>query len=208
MSITVLLDQQKVELLWRAHLFGHEKGAFPGADKKSAGLIEKAKNGTLNIGSIEAIPLSVQNELTQVLKNKVFTRVGGSKKIRTNARFIFEITGKAEDLIDAGVLSRGLYEELKDDSITIPSLRERKADIPKLAFYFIHQFSRQQSKAISHITKEAMDLLVDYSWPENIRELENTLQMAVSICSSGVIECDDIRAAHRHIKNPMLHDQM
>lgn len=167
-----------------SELFGHEKGAFTGANEQYRGRFELANGGTLFLDEIGDLPLSVQVKLLRVLDEGVFERLGSSKRIRSNFRIV---TASNRDLLDEvrrGVFREDLYFRLNVFPIFIPPLRDRKEDIPPLVHHFIRQFSRKMGKRIGLISSHEMNKLLSYHWPGNVRELEHFIERAV-ILSNG-----------------------
>jgi len=173
--------------LIESELFGHEKGAFTGAIEKRIGKFEQANNGTIFLDEIGELPLEIQVKFLRVLQEREFESIGG-KLTRTNVRVIAATNRKLEDEIAAGKFRLDLYYRLNVYPITVPPLRDRKSDIPALAKHFTTQFAREAGKEITGISDPALKALVDYSWPGNIRELENIIFRATLVNPGPLIE--------------------
>ncbi|ANT65383.1 sigma-54-dependent transcriptional regulator [Prosthecochloris sp. CIB 2401] len=180
------------ENLLESELFGHEKGAFTGADKQRKGRFELAGEGTLFIDEVGDIPASLQVKLLRVLQEKTFERIGSCKTIRTNARIIAATNRDLETMIQEGSFRQDLYYRLNIVTITIPPLRQRRADIPGLCSKFSSNFAAENKKRIDGISREAMDTLMKYHYPGNVRELENIIQRAVVLCRGNIITHEDL----------------
>lgn len=175
-----------------SELFGHERGAFTGADKSRQGRFELAHGGTLFIDEIGDVPLDIQVKLLNVLQSGTYMRVGGEKIQRTNARIIAATHRNLEDMISQGLFRQDLYFRLNVVSIVIPPLHERKMDIPLLIERMIERFARENNKDIRGFSPAAMDCLLRYSYPGNVRELENVVMRAIILTRDQIIEPDDL----------------
>jgi len=175
------------ESLIEAELFGHEKGAFTGADARKKGRFELAEGGTLFLDEIGDINLSTQVKLLRVLQEREFERVGGTETIKVNVRLIAATNKDMEQSIAAGTFREDLYYRLNVFTIFVPALRERKADLLLLADHFLEKFAREHGKNIKRISTPAIDMLVSYHWPGNVREMENAIERAVLTCEGQVI---------------------
>jgi DNA-binding NtrC family response regulator len=166
------------EKLFESELFGHEKGAFTGADKQKRGLIEGAEGGTLFLDEIGEIDPTIQSKLLRMLETGVFRRLGGTKDLQANIRVVAATNRDLEAMSKAGEFRSDLYYRLSAFVIDTPPLRERRDDIPYLATHFIqnHNFSRRINKRISN---EAIRRLTAYDWPGNVRELKNVVERAI-----------------------------
>jgi len=164
------------ESLIESELFGYEKGAFTGADKRTIGKIELADGGTLVLDEIGNLPLSLQTKFLRFLEQKSFYRLGGSTLVEVDVRFIAATNISPEELITQNKFRADLYYRLGEYKITIPSLRERKEDIIPLVDYFIRKTNRELGKSIKTVTPEAKAKLLAYSWPGNVRELHNVIR--------------------------------
>lgn len=175
------------ETLLESELFGHERGAFTGADRKRIGKFEQCNGGTLFLDEIGDMTPLTQTKVLRVLQEQEFERVGGNETIRTNVRLIAATNRNLSEMIERGTFRRDLYYRLNVYSIRLPPLRERTGDIPLLVDYFLRRFSRELGKDVQQIAPEAIDLLREYSWPGNIRELQSALKHAVVEATGPVI---------------------
>ncbi len=180
------------ETLLESELFGHEKGAFTGAYKSKKGKFEIAHQGTLFLDEIGELPQGVQAKLLRVLQDRTFTRVGGVENIEVDVRLLAATNADLEKAIKEGRFREDLYYRLNVIPIYIPPLRERPEDIGPLIDHFIKKYSMKNKREIKGITREARDLLFQYSWPGNIRELENAIENAVVMAESDVIQVQDL----------------
>ncbi|MBI3805221.1 MAG: sigma-54-dependent Fis family transcriptional regulator [Nitrospirae bacterium] len=176
-----------VETLLESELFGHEKGSFTGAIQKKEGKFEMAENGTLLLDEIGDMSIHLQAKLLRVLQEREFERVGGKEKIKANVRVIAATNKNLEELIKVGKFRKDLYYRLKVISIRVPPLRDRMQDIPHLVHFLINKISSNMHKHITGVSPKVMDVLMDYPWPGNIRELENVLTRAVVLTRGNVI---------------------
>ena len=180
------------ETLLESELFGHEKGAFTGAAGKRIGRFEAADKGTLFLDEIGDIPLSVQVKLLRVLQEKEFERIGGNETIKTDVRLVAATNRDLEKAMKDGSFREDLYYRLNVVTVAIPPLRDRKEDIPALMEHFIKKYSMENKKKITGVTAEARDLLMRYSYPGNVRELENIIERAVVLVKSETITSAEI----------------
>ncbi len=180
------------DALLESELFGHEKGAFTGADHRRKGKIELADGGTLFLDEIGVIPTRMQIELLRVLEEKTFTRLGGSEPVRSDFRVICATNEHLETAVREGRFREDLFYRINVFTIEAPPLRERRADIPLLADHFLHRFGRQMDRHITAISPDAMELLVRHDWPGNIRELCNAIERAMVVGSPPEIRPEDL----------------
>ena len=173
-----------------SELFGHEKGAFTGALQRRIGRFELAEGGTIFLDEVGDLPAETQVALLRVLQEREFERVGGNQLIRANVRVISATNRDLEVAIGAGSFRRDLFYRLSVFPIESPPLRERKADIPVLVEYFIDRYARKVGKRIRNVEKSTMQLLSAYSWPGNIRELQNVIERSVILCDGDTISVD------------------
>ncbi|MBN1545795.1 MAG: sigma 54-interacting transcriptional regulator, partial [Syntrophaceae bacterium] len=173
------------ESLLEAELFGHKKGSFTGAIEDRAGCFETACGGTLFLDEIGEMPLSSQVKLLRVLQEKEVTRVGDSLPRPIDVRLIAATNKKLSELVQSGDFREDLYYRLHVVSLTVPSLKERKDDIPDLITTFISQYNTEYNKAIEGCSPKAMDLLLSYSWPGNVRELKHVIEHAFAVTTSS-----------------------
>jgi formate hydrogenlyase transcriptional activator len=174
--------------LLESELFGHEKGAFTGAIAQRLGRFELAHHGTIFLDEIGDVPLELQPKLLRVLQEQEFERLGGTKTIRVDLRVLAATNRDLSAMVAAHQFRSDLFYRLNVFPITIPPLRERTADIPALVRFFARNYSRRMSKKIEKIPAEAMDALVHYPWPGNIRELENLVERAVILSPGAVLK--------------------
>jgi two-component system response regulator HydG len=175
------------ETLIESEFFGHEKGAFTGADSRKIGKFQYADGGTLFLDEIGDISAAMQVKLLRVLQEKKFTPVGSNREVEVNVRIVAATNRNLEEMIKKGEFREDLFYRLNVLPIQLPPLRERKNDIEALASYFIEKFNQQHRKNIARISPEAMELLKAHSWPGNIRELENVIEHAFVIETSSEI---------------------
>jgi len=180
------------ETLLESELFGHEKGAFTGADKMRKGRFEVAHGGTLFLDEVGDIPQSIQVKLLRVLQEHNFERVGGTEKIEIDVRIIAATNKDLEQKIKDGAFREDLFYRLNVVSIKIPPLRERKEDILPMIENFIQKFCKENNKEKLEISKEAVNILMRYSFPGNVRELENIIERAVVLTRGKIITVDDL----------------
>lgn len=174
------------ETLLESELFGHEKGAFTDAREMRKGRFELADGGTLFLDEIGDITPSLQVKLLRILQEQEFERVGGSKTIKTNVRLVAATNRNLEEMVRKGEFREDLFYRLNVIPINLPPLRERYEDVKLLTEHYLHRFMKEHRKNM-HISKPAMELLLDYPWPGNIRELQNTMERIVLICPDGEI---------------------
>jgi len=189
------------ENLLESELFGHEKGAFTGADRQRKGRFELADGGTLFIDEIGEIPPTTQVKLLRVLQERVFERVGGTEQIQIDVRVITATNTHLEDMVKDGTFRKDLFYRLNVVRVQIPPLRKRKTDIPILIDHFLKKYSEENQKQLVSISKEAMDLLMKYDYPGNVRELENIIEQAVVLCRSDIITINDLPASIRGLSS-------
>ncbi len=175
------------ETLIESELFGHEKGAFTGADRFKKGRFEMAEGGTLFLDEIGDLPPQAQIKLLRVLQEREFERVGGTETIKTNIRLITATNKNLEEAIANGEFREDLYYRLNVFSIFLPPLRQRKSDVLLLAEHFLEKYEAEHDKRIRRISTPAIDMLMSYHFPGNVRELENAIERAVLVCDSNVI---------------------
>lgn len=183
------------ETLLESELFGHEKGAFTDARSRRLGRFEEADGGTLFLDEIGEMSLSAQVKLLRVLQDGKFTRVGGSETIETDVRVIAASNVNLEESVAEGKFRRDLFYRLSAFPITIPPLRERRDDVYLLVYYFLEFYKQKTNRYVSGISREALNALINYEYPGNIRELENAVERAVIIASGRQIEIGDLPSA-------------
>jgi PAS domain S-box-containing protein len=174
-----------------SELFGHEKGAFTGATQRRLGRFELAEGGTLFLDEVGELPPETQIALLRVLQEREFERVGGTKVIIANVRVIAATNRDLQAAIDAGTFREDLYYRFNVFPIAMPALRERREDIPLLIEYFIDRYSSKTGKKIHSVEKPTLDRLKQYTWPGNIRELQNIVERSVILCESETFVVDE-----------------
>jgi two-component system, NtrC family, response regulator HydG len=199
MPIVVVNCGALSEGVLESELFGHEKGAFTGAQYRRKGKFEMADGGTLFLDEIGDIGLKTQVDLLRVLEEKKISRVGGNLEIPVNFRLIAATNKNLESMNTEATFREDLYYRINVFSITIPPLRERREDVPLLAEHFLTKFSRSMNRPIAGISPAAAALLANYDWPGNVRELQNAIERAVLVCKTPAIEADDLPL---HVNGP------
>jgi DNA-binding NtrC family response regulator len=169
------------EGILESELFGHERGAFTGAQYQRKGKLELADGGTLFLDEVGNIDMKTQMDLLRVIETKQFTRVGGNQMIKVDFRVLCATNKNLEKAVSDGSFREDLYYRLNVFSIVVPPLRERKSDIPVIDGYFVKKYSKLMGKQISAISPEAMDKLIQHDWPGNVRELENAIERAMVV---------------------------
>ena len=180
------------ETLIESELFGHEKGAFTGADSRRMGRCEAATDGTLFLDEIGELPFHLQSKLLRVLQERSFERIGSVQSIPLTARIIAATNRDLEELCRQGSFREDLYYRLKLVNLHIPPLRNRKEDIEVLAVHLLAQISHELGRHISGIEPEALDMLQRHAWPGNVRELEHTLKRAVLMARGSLLSVHDL----------------
>jgi transcriptional regulator with GAF, ATPase, and Fis domain/pSer/pThr/pTyr-binding forkhead associated (FHA) protein len=180
------------ESLLESELFGHERGAFTGATALKKGRMEVANTGTIFLDEIGEMPLSLQAKLLRVLQTREFERVGGTRPLKVDVRFLAATNRNLEEAMNAGSFRPDLFYRLNVVSITLPSLREHREDIPLLAMYFAAMYSEKCKRPIVGVSPEARSLLMKYHWPGNVRELENAIERAVVLGVGNTIVPEDL----------------
>jgi two-component system NtrC family response regulator len=180
------------ETLIESELFGHERGAFTGATQRRLGRFEQADGGTLFLDEIGDISPAVQVKLLRLLQEGEFQRVGGNQTLKADVRVISATNQDLEFKVKDGTFREDLYYRLNVVPIKIPPLRERREDIAPLVEHFVQRFSKENRKSIEGVSREAMDQLVKYDYPGNIRELENIIERAVVISRSATLAAADL----------------
>jgi two-component system response regulator GlrR len=185
------------ETLLESELFGYRKGAFTGAHQTKKGLLSEADGGTFFMDEISEMPPSMQVKLLRALEERSFFPIGARDMVHVDIRLIAASNTSLEEKIKAGTFREDLYYRIHVIPIKLPSLRDRKEDIPLLANHFLEKFSREMERTVSGFTHAAMQKLMAYDWPGNVRELENTIECAVAMSDTRQIEADVI------LRNPM-----
>jgi two-component system response regulator HydG len=179
------------ETLLESELFGHEKGAFTGADRRKEGRFYQAHGGSLFLDEVSEMPLTMQVKLLRVLQEREFTRVGGEKLLKVDVRVIAATNKNLLELKNQGVFREDLYYRLNVVSLEIPPLRNRIEDIPLLAQHFMKMFAEKNRKEIKGFTPVAMDRLIRYDWPGNVRELMNAVERGVVLARTDYLDDKD-----------------
>jgi len=191
------------EGLLESELFGHEKGAFTGAQYKRKGKLEMANGGTIFFDEIGNITMKMQMDLLRVIETKQFTPLGSNKEVNVDFRIIAATNTDLEKKVEEKDFREDLYYRLNVFSIQIPPLRERTQDIPLIAHYFLGKYARSMNKDVTDISPEAMKMLTQYNWPGNIRELRNTIERAlVVVGKKNRIESEDLNLLFVSKANP------
>ena len=181
------------ENLLEDELFGHESGAFTGADRVRKGRFEHANNGTLFLDEVGDMPMTLQSKLLRVLENQEVFRIGSNDPIKVNVRLLSATNRDLEDAVAAGTFRRDLYFRLKVVTVKLPPLRERREDIPLLAAHFIKEFNSRHGKQVTGISEPVRKAMATYEWPGNVRELRNLIESMVVQDQDGVLGMDDIQ---------------
>jgi two-component system nitrogen regulation response regulator GlnG len=190
------------ESLLESELFGHEKGAFTGAERRRIGKFEQCSGGTIFLDEIGDMSPPAQSKMLRVLQQQSFERVGGGETVHTDVRIIAATNVDLEQAVADGEFREDLFFRLNVFTIHLPPLRERVDDLPLLVNHFLHRFSRQLDKPVNEIAPDAMDLLVRYPWPGNIRELESVLKQALLHATGSVLLVDFLPEPVRHSVKP------
>jgi len=180
------------DTLIESELFGHERGAFTGADREHRGRFELADGGTLFLDEIGDLPKGTQVKLLRVLQEQSFERLGGSRTLQVDVRVIAATSRDLEAMVSRGEFREDLYYRLNVVSVDIPPLRERREDIPALVRLFLSRFAGERTDPVSEVSREAMDLLVKYEYPGNVRELENLVHRAVVLTRDRTLTTADL----------------
>jgi Nif-specific regulatory protein len=185
------------DTLFESELFGHERGAFTGAHARKKGRFELAQGGTLFLDEVGELPMTTQAKLLRVLQTREFERLGGEETLHSDVRLIVATNRDMERAVTAGTFREDLYYRLNVFTITVPPLRERRADIPALADYFLGKYATEHRRRISRLSSAALEVLAAYSWPGNVRELSNVIERAVVVCDGFVVH-------DRHLPETLL----
>jgi len=185
------------ETLLESELFGHEKGAFTGAQYRKKGKFEIAEGGTVFLDEIGDISLKTQTDLLRVLQEREIVRVGGNQQIKVDFRCVAATNRPLEQLIEEGKFRPDLFYRLNVFRIEIPPLRDRRDDIPLLVTHFVRKFARDMNKRITRVAPRAMDQLQQYNWPGNVRELENAVERAMVVSEEPELREQDFTLGNR-----------
>lgn len=180
------------ETLIANELFGHEKGAYTGAENSRPGLLEMAKGGTIFMDEIGEIPHAMQVKLLRVLQEKEVIRVGGTRPVALDVRVVSATAKDLKVAVDSGVMRSDFFFRINVFNIHLPPLRERREDIPLLAYHILRRIQGRGGKTISAISEKTVALLSNYAFPGNVRELENILERAVAVCRNDVVQVSDL----------------
>ncbi|MCK5196105.1 MAG: sigma-54-dependent Fis family transcriptional regulator, partial [Desulfobulbaceae bacterium] len=190
-------------------LFGHEKGSFTGADKKRNGLVTLADNGTLFLDEIGELPKSIQASFLRVIQEKKFRAVGGEQELHSNFRVIAATNKDLDIMVNENRFRQDLFFRLSVVPVELPPLRQRSGDIPDLARHFLKRYREKNHKDIKGLHPQALNLLMRYNWPGNIRELENCIERAVVLCLGEEItprelppQINPMETLSRELQNP------
>ena len=178
--------------LLESHLFGHVKGAFTGAVNLKTGLFEAAEKGTIFFDEISSLNQDTQSKLLRVMQEKEFMRLGGTKTIKVDVRVIAATNSDLEELIRQQKFRQDLFYRLNVIKIELPPLRERKEDIPLLVGHFLNVHGKENKKEIEGVTEDVLEILINYDWPGNIRELENQIERAVVLTKTKLITRENL----------------
>src|SRR4030095_7491312 len=185
------------ETILESELFGHVRGAFTGALADKKGVFEEAQGGTCFLDEIGGISTNMQARLLRVLQEHEIRRVGGKDWVKVDVRVVAATNHNLSEAVSKGVFRQDLYSRLDVVTIHLPPLRERVEDIPLLARHFLQRYTQESGKSITAISDKAMELLCAYSWPGNIRELENAIEQAVALAYQSILTPDDLPEAVR-----------
>jgi len=190
--------------LLESELFGHEKGAFTGADQQKKGKVELANGGTVFLDEVGDISQELQTKLLRFLQEREFDRVGGVRPVKVDVRIIAATNRDLDDAVKIGRFREDLYHRINVIPITLPPLRERNQDIPALSKHFLRRYSSESKKNFAEIADDALGKLVTYGWPGNVRELANTIERAVVLGRGPVLGIEDLpgRIANAKQANP------
>jgi two-component system response regulator HydG len=180
------------QTLMESELFGHEKGAFTGANERRVGRFEQADGGTLFMDEVSEIPPSAQTKLLRVLEERCFERVGGSKTVEVDIRLISATNKNLKSLTDSGAFRSDLYFRMNVVDIDLPPLREHMEDLPLLCRHFLDELARENNKNIEDVSPEVLNVFSSYSWPGNVRELRNAIERMIVFSRGSKLTARDI----------------
>ncbi len=196
------------ESLLENELFGHEKGAFTGADRRVAGRFELAEGGTLFLDEIGELPAGVQSKVLRVLEERTFERVGGGRTLRADARLVAATNRDLAAMVESGGFRADLFFRLNVFPIELPALKERASDIPLLARHLLAEIARRHHAEPPRLEEAALELLAAQAWPGNIRELANVLERAVILADGPLLRAADLQALLRPLAAPSEREQL
>lgn len=189
------------EQLLESELFGHEKGAFTGADRRSMGLLEYANGGTFFLDEVQSLPIQLQAKLLRALQERRFRRVGATEELKVSVRVVAAVNEDPVELVARGRLRPDLYHRLDVGRVDLPPLRSRPGDVRLLAQHFLQRFGREGS-GVQGISRDAMELLETHPWPGNVRQLQNVLRRSMALASGTVLRSEDIPSETRGVASP------
>lgn len=195
------------EGLMESQLFGHRRGSFTGAVEHRNGVFALADTGTLFIDEISELPLPLQAKLLRVIQAHEFVEVGGSQPIQTDIRLITASNKDLREAVADGTFRADLYYRVAVVMIQLPPLRERREDIPQLVRHFLERFSSVHRRPVPAITPRALEMLTSYTWPGNVRQLENCIEQAVVLANEEIIDVDVLSLDHREPKKMVGHHE-
>ncbi len=185
------------ENLLENELFGHEKGAYTGADRQRLGKLEMASGGTLFLDEIGEMPPGMQGKILRVLQERTFERVGGNVTLEAEVRLVAATNRDLEDATGRGEFREDLYFRLSVFPLTVPPLRHRRDDIPLLARYFLERYAREIHRPVRELHPDSLARLQDYAWPGNVRELQNCIERAVILCDGELLQPEHLHLRKR-----------
>lgn len=185
-------------------LFGHERGAYTGADASYRGLFSEADGGTLFLDEIDSLSLVVQVKLLRFLQEKEYRSLGSTKTHMADVRIIVATNADLEAALRLGSIREDFYYRISVVSLTLPPLRNRQEDIPLLARHFLAKYTAQYKKKISGISAEVLQSLMLYSWPGNVRQLEHVVEAAVALCDEGTVQANHLLLPQQRVEVPQL----
>ena len=196
------------ETLLDNELFGHERGAYTGADTAFKGVFERAHGSSLFLDEIGDMSLTIQAKILRTLQHHEIRRIGGERTITVNVRFIAATNRDPEELIAAKKFREDLFYRLNTAILYLPPLRERKEDIPLFVEHFLSEYSRMNSTHVKKVSDEVLEIFLDYHWPGNVRELKNAVNYAAAISSNDVIEIDALPPHFSPVEPPNISDNI
>jgi DNA-binding NtrC family response regulator len=191
------------ESLLESEIFGHERGAFTGAEERRRGCFELASMGTLFLDEVAEMAASTQVKLLRVLEERSFRRLGGQEEIQVDVRVLAATNRDPEASLKDGKLREDLFYRLNVFTMELPPLRERTDDIPLLVDHFVREFAKANGKSTAGVTPDALQALAAYHWPGNVRELRNAVERAVILCSRPLIGPEELPASVTHPSQPV-----
>jgi transcriptional regulator with PAS, ATPase and Fis domain len=190
------------ENLLESELFGHEKGSFTGAHAEKKGLFEVADRGTLFLDEIAELDIAMQAKLLRALQEREIRRVGGTRPIKIDVRVVAATNRDLRAMVADGRFRDDLYYRINVLSVDVPPLRERRDDIPVLINYFLKKHTRNTSRLVRGLTPETRKMMLDYSWPGNVRQLESAIERAILLCEGDLITVEDLPLEVRQESRP------